>query len=245
MAKTKGHGNAHWGKDETILALNLYLKSSGKVPDKSSEDVIVLSNLLRNNPFHPREKRKDSFRNPDGVVFKVQNLRAVHTKKGLTNVSKMDIKVWEEYGHRPKDVAKLAAQIEEAISDLPEVEAQARTNEDYSTFEEGRLLLKLHSYRERNQGVKKALLEQRQAERMLKCEICDAPPQFDTGPLSLAEFEAHHIRPLSDYDETPKGTTIRDLALLCANCHRLTHRLFAEERTWLPIRVIREKLGYS
>jgi hypothetical protein len=29
MAVTQGHGNPNWTRDETILALDLYLKSSG------------------------------------------------------------------------------------------------------------------------------------------------------------------------------------------------------------------------
>lgn len=71
MAVTKGHGNPKWGKDETILALNLYFKFLDKPPSKSNEYVIALSNLLRSNPFHSREKGKNSFRNPDGIAFKV------------------------------------------------------------------------------------------------------------------------------------------------------------------------------
>ncbi len=34
MAVTQGHGNPHWTRDETLLAVALYLAVDGKVPSR-------------------------------------------------------------------------------------------------------------------------------------------------------------------------------------------------------------------
>lgn len=93
MAVTHGHGNPHWTRDEVILALDLYFDCKGKVPGAADPRVQELSEVLRAFPHHGASARKDSFRNPDGVAFKLQNIRQVATGKGLGNVSKADREV--------------------------------------------------------------------------------------------------------------------------------------------------------
>src|SRR5581483_8043912 len=98
MAVTHGHGNPAWTRDEIILALDLYLDCQGHIPSSSDPRVLALSELLRSFPYHSRAARQASFRNTDGVSFKLQNLRQVATGKGLGNVSNMDRAVWKEFG---------------------------------------------------------------------------------------------------------------------------------------------------
>ena len=86
MARTDGHGNPHWSSDETVLALELYLQHADQVPGPHDPRVVQLSKTLRQLPIHPAAARKDTFRNPEGVAFKLQNLRSVATGKGLQNV---------------------------------------------------------------------------------------------------------------------------------------------------------------
>jgi 5-methylcytosine-specific restriction protein A len=43
-------------------------------------------------------------------------------------------------------------------------------------------------------------------------------------------MEVHHIKPLSTLNPGGK-TTLDDLALLCANCHRMVHA----QRPWLSM----------
>ena len=83
MARTQGHGNPDWTRDETILALALYFDCGENVPSKSDPRVQQLSALLRGLPYHAEAARKETFRNPDGVGFKLHNLRSVATGKGL------------------------------------------------------------------------------------------------------------------------------------------------------------------
>src|SRR5437016_489117 len=98
MARTHGHGNPRWTRDEVILALDLYFKCGERIPSRDDARVQELSRLLRRLPHHEEESRKESFRNADGVAFKLQNLRQVATGRGLGNVSETDRVVWTEFG---------------------------------------------------------------------------------------------------------------------------------------------------
>ncbi|RQQ41635.1 hypothetical protein DF145_34655, partial [Burkholderia stagnalis] len=63
--------------------------------------------------------------------------------------------------------------------------------------------------------------------------LLDSPPLSTNTVLEEAHFEAHHIIPLSSTGI--RITRLSDLALLCANCHRLLHRAIAVEKRWLTV----------
>lgn len=89
---------------------------------------------------------------------------------------------------------------------------------------EGKQQLRAHRRRERSRFlVQKKLEEFRRVHGELQCEVC-ALSEFGQYPASLAAriFEVHHTSPLSSA-ATPRRTTLADLALLCANCHRAVH----------------------
>lgn len=111
MAVTKGHGNPKWTRDETILALELYLATSSQLPGPSDPRVVALSEELARFNWHPLTRRRDTFRNPDGVSFKLQNIRSVATGKGLGNTSEMDRSVWNEFAGNLAAVALEASRI--------------------------------------------------------------------------------------------------------------------------------------
>ncbi|HYC42293.1 MAG TPA: HNH endonuclease [Noviherbaspirillum sp.] len=228
MAKTTGHGNPNWTRDETILALDLYFDLNGKIPSGSDDRVQALSALLRRFPYHAEASRKDSFRNPDGVAFKLQNLRQVATGKGLGNVSEMDRRVWEEFGHLPsktKTAADLIRAGVKATAEEPEFED--------IEFTEGRIITALHGRRERNPNLRKRLLAQRKSKGALCCDMCGTAPLASNPDMQDAQFEAHHVVPLSVAGMTT--TRLSDLALLCACCHRLLHRAIASQKRWVTI----------
>ncbi|WP_411906054.1 HNH endonuclease [Rhizobium mayense] len=228
MAVTQGHGNPHWTRDETLLALDLYLTLKGQIPSSKASEILDLSILLRSLPYHAEAAKQPTFRNPAGVGFKLMNLRQVATGKGLGNVSNMDRQIWKEYAERPQEVHKLAAAIRAGIAlagseQLPDVEQE---------LPEGRLLTALHVRRERNPKVRKLLLDDRRSAG-LRCEICDlARPDLDE-PLQEAMFEAHHLVPLAEAGE--RKTKLADLALLCACCHRLLHRAMVSKTRWIGL----------
>jgi len=63
----------------------------------------------------------------------------------------------------------------------------------------------------------------RKANGMLKCEACGVSETDLPAKIGEGCFEVHHIAPLGQRTG-PIVTRIDDLALLCANCHRMIHR---------------------
>lgn len=94
----------------------------------------------------------------------------------------------------------------------------------YSAME-GCLQLKFHYRRERSRKLISLKKEQyKQSHGVLRCEICGLS-FVEIYPESLGEdfIEVHHKTPLSQLESTVK-TTLDDLILVCANCHRMIHR---------------------
>lgn len=234
MAVTHGHGNPDWTRDETLLALGLYFELGGSVPDSSDARIRELSACLRKIPYHSPAARRPSFRNPDGVSFKLQNLRQLATGRGLSNVSKVDRQIWKEYGARPDEAIRAAQKLKQAMLAL---EVLDPADGDDDEFAEGRLITALHYRRERDSRVRKRLLSSRKKSGKLRCDICNQSSRVATDAYHDAVFEAHHTVPLSSSGE--RITRLADVALLCANCHRLLHRAIKVEGRWISIQEAR------
>jgi 5-methylcytosine-specific restriction protein A len=239
MAVTQGHGNPDWTREETILALALYFELNKVVPSERHPAVQALSRLLRSLPYHASAARKESFRNPAGVSFKLQNLQSFETGRGLKNVSQMDRDVWAEFHRNPEEAQRLASLIGAEIGFL--TNNPTSTNDEDSEFYEGRLMTVLHKTRERDSRVRKRLLDFRSKNGPLNCDLCSCRPISGVPAFLDAIFEAHHLKPLSL--ELVKSTRLSDLALLCANCHRLVHRAISREKRWLTLEECKAALG--
>lgn len=86
------------------------------------------------------------------------------------------------------------------------------------TAPEGRRRLVLHLQRERNQTV---VRNKKKLAASLDCEIC----KFSFacyGSVASDYCEAHHLLPLAEVEHATE-TRMEDLAILCANCHRVVH----------------------
>jgi len=235
MAVTHGHGNPNWTRDETILALDLYFECDGHIPSSGDQRVHALSDLLRAFPHHSLAARKESFRNADGVAFKLQNLRQVATGQGLGNVSKMDQQVWQELGQHPQRTKELASLIRSGIK---VVEGVKEESPEYEVFAEGKVVTEAHLRRERNSTVRKKLIEQKKGNGGLCCEMCSCNPTVSSTAYSESMFEAHHVVPLASGQE--RTTRLKDIALLCANCHRMIHKAITLEKRWLSVAEAKE-----
>jgi 5-methylcytosine-specific restriction protein A len=232
MAVTRGHGNPDWTKDETILALDVYLQA-GKALQASDERVIELSSILNVFPWPEHIKRNDRFRNPDGVAFKLINLESVKTGRGLKNNSRLDRQVWADLSDKPHEVHALATQIRSALHAEREALDQPYIETDVEFFE-GRLLTEVHRRRERHPGIRRGLIMKRRKKGQLCCEICAWTYGLPGSVYEEAAFEAHHLRPLG-MQSRAGNTSLSEMALLCATCHRLVHRAIAFERRWLTL----------
>lgn len=234
MARTRGRGNPRWSREETILALDLYNQLDGQIPPLEDDRVQALSKYLRELPDQGVLSKNESFRNPDGVVFKLNNIRSVATGKGFKHTSLTDRAVWKELGGDPKRVALLAKQIRDGVTvTLSHPDKDDDENDVDEEFEEGRLLTKLHKSRERNRGIRKKLLKSRLKRGRLCCDICAAKSPTSDAKLEDAIFEGHHIVPIAQ--SMTRQTRIKDMALLCANCHKLLHRIMSKEKKWFTL----------
>lgn len=106
------------------------------------------------------------------------------------------------------------------LEDEPTVQDIIEIREDEQAYAEGRLVTRTVKQRQRSRTlVKDAKQHFLDEHGRLFCEACG----FDFGEFYNIDYiEAHHIRAIADYDEDDE-TVIEDLAMLCANCHRIIH----------------------
>ena len=89
---------------------------------------------------------------------------------------------------------------------------------------EGRILIKKHLIRERNQAlVKKKKRAVLSTTGTLTCEVCRFDFLETYAELGRGFAECHHLTSLALLTETTE-TKLEDLAIVCANCHRMLHR---------------------
>jgi predicted HNH restriction endonuclease len=89
---------------------------------------------------------------------------------------------------------------------------------------EGGRVLQSHYRRERSSLLRNRKLAQaREKDGLCVCSLCGITEESTyPKPLSSRIFEVHHKVPLSKAS-TPVRTTLDDLIVLCANCHRAVH----------------------
>ena len=106
---------------------------------------------------------------------------------------------------------------------------------------EGQVIYKLHKVIERDSSIvhqkKKLALVQR---GYLDCEVCQFNFEKFYGIFGKGYIECHHRTPLSKLKMEVK-TTLDDLALVCANCHRMLHKTIDT----LSIDDLRMKIKYA
>jgi len=240
--------NPKWHRDEIILALDLYFADSRGPIDKANPQIIELSTILNSLPLFPDKPDAEKFRNPNGVSLKLSNFLALdpsYNGKGMESFSKLDQEVFHEFSENRVRLHAIAAEIKKAALDqtlrakLYKVEDDDQTLTD--SVIEGQILYKLHKVRERDKDIVKA--KKQQALSMVGCLACEACV-FDFGKgygeIGFGYIECHHRTPLSTFKVQTK-TTLDDLALVCANCHRVLHRAIDT----LTVEDLKTKISYS
>lgn len=232
--------NPAWVKDELILALDLYLRRRGHIPSPRDADIVELSDLLNQLPIHTVRPDLEKFRNPNGVVLKITNFAALDPQypgAGMSRGSRMDALVWDRYADRQGELRGVADEIR-ALADSPLLPAIPEPDETEIEADEGRLLVRVHMVRERDRTLvqrKKAYAFARQGS--LPCEVCGFDFAASYGELGEQFIEAHHVVPLAQAGVST--TRLADLALVCANCHRMLHRA----NPWISPSQLRERMG--
>ena len=234
--------NPSWTRDELILALDLYFRVSPRHTSPEHVEITALSSILKRLPFHPLSNREKNFRSPDSVYLKLCNFLHLDPeylqegKIGLNAGSKLDREVWDRYTTARHELASLAAAIKSNFNNLePDSIASGMESDD---FPEGRILQRTHQLRERNTVlIRRKKLWTRENHGHLYCSVCGFDFEEKYGSLGNDFIECHHIQPLSSLNAETK-TKLADLALVCANCHRMLHRI----RPWISIDELRSRL---
>lgn len=218
--------NPNWTRDEIILALHLYMTAERRQLDKSHPRVIELSKTLNRLPVHSKDQRNAEFRNPTGVSMKLGNIRAIDPEfegAGLSRGSKLEAEVWAEF---EGDLYRLAAVAESIVANIKvaEPESQYSAELDNEEFAEGKVLTRVHKARERSRtAIEKKKASVLKQTGTLACEACGFDFRKVYGDLGEGFAECHHTVPVSQLKAGQK-TSLKDLSILCANCHRMIHK---------------------
>jgi 5-methylcytosine-specific restriction protein A len=225
--------NPSWTRDELILALDLYFREPSARGSKSHPAVHKLSDLLNRLPIHTGDNRHEKFRNPNGVGMKLGNFLRYDPEyggAGLSRGNRLEGDVWNEFAHDRDRLRKVASAIGEFALAPPE-DFETVDSDEIEEAYEGGLLTRVHRVRERQPALVKAKKDRVLREwGKLGCEACGFDFETVYGPLGAGFAECHHTKPLSDLKPSQK-TRLVDLAILCANCHRMIHR----RRPWLSV----------
>ena len=233
----------NWTRDETILALDLYLRMRESGVSKSKGEIEELSNFLQTLPIHPIYDRPTNFRNRASVSMKMNNFQSldpaytVDGRRGFRNRNKIDQFVWDDFIDDEEYLRKVA----NAIRENSGITAPALDEDesDRGDITEGKLLQRTHWYRERNRSVVKRKKAQAQKRfGRLSCEVCNFTfSEFYDSEIGDGVIDCHHKVPLSEISPGTR-TKLSDLALVCSNCHRMLHK--GENKKYLALGRLKE-----
>lgn len=232
----KSKRNPNWSRDELILALDFYVKNRGKSFEDTSEEVQRLAREVNAVGRALGLTGSDTFRNAVGASMKLQNFRSRDPDvdaKGLSRGNRLEQVLMDEFVADPAKLASVADAIR-AIVKLGEMPLASMAADEVDA-QEGRVLTRLHTYRERDRKIVKRKKDSfRKKHGALFCEVCNFDFSSKYGERGANFIECHHTKPVSELMPGEK-TKLADLALLCANCHRMIHAA----RPWWSIEELR------
>jgi HNH endonuclease len=158
-----------------------------------------------------------------GVIYLGQIVNEIETEYIKNHVSeKIELSV--------KNPGKFSPKVQESekeyIRFLNEIilRDEKKLNLEFYAAEEGERFLKSHIKIERS----KKIVRLKKQSAMLKlghlsCEVCGFNFFMFYGAIGQDFCEVHHRSALHE-QSSPVRTSLEDLAILCANCHRMIHR---------------------
>ncbi len=160
-----------------------------------------------------------------GNACKIENIA------NIGNVDELLFDIWQRFNEHfvfteQKSASTIAALINEIETSNPDL-----------TVTEGELRLVAHLVKERNQKIVREKKQQAINNNSLHCEVCtfSFPKTFHSNFI-----ECHHRTPIGQFGV--RETTLDDLALVCANCHRMLHTKF--DKRFLSIIELGERIKY-
>lgn len=119
----------------------------------------------------------------------------------------------------PQFIERAVGFVLDVARSLPDAKDSGSPAEVYPRCE-NRTWVKVHLRRERS-GYLAAECKNRDDYR---CQVCRLKFATKYGPLGEGFAEAHHRKPLASLSDTVT-TKLEDLITVCANCHRMLHRM--------------------
>ncbi|WP_328771314.1 HNH endonuclease [Streptomyces sp. NBC_00286] len=238
-----------WTEDELVLAGALVVKNGWRELRTGDREVQELSELLRSLPIHsPETLALPEFRSPNSVSRKTTDFA---TNYGPypgrpTRCGEPTLQMIKAFTERESEMLQAAQAIEEGIGSgelhlLPQQPDEV--DDEGFTAIEGRLLVRRALARERDPKLRKQKIDQVRSDgRPLECEVCEFDFARIYGDLGEGYIEVHHVIPL--HISGTRKTKLKDLACVCANCHRMCHRSRPGE-SWRTPDALREEIRKS
>lgn len=217
------------------------MRNPGSPPGKESPEVASLSALLNKMHRLSGTVAATTLRNANGVYMKLMNLRSLDPqflaqgKSGLGAGGKLEKNVWDQFYGRTSQLSAEANEIRTAIEKADERFVAKLPSVETYVGEEGGFTIRLHKRYERDRKLIALKKAEAQKASTLRCEVCNFDFHEAYGELGSGFIEVHHTKPVHQMKASGK-TLLSDLALLCANCHRMAHR----KRTPLTLAELRK-----
>ncbi len=144
-----------------------------------------------------------------GNVCKIENI------SNVGNIDELQFDIWQKFEEYFVPSEQQSATTTSAIINELQI-----TNPELSVSE-GELRLVAHLVKERNRKIVKEKKQQAIKSNTLYCEVCTFSFQ-ETYQFNF--IECHHLSPIGQ--PGIRVTKLKDLALVCANCHRMLHTKF-------------------
>lgn len=111
-----------------------------------------------------------------------------------------------------------------SVTVLTEAEALPPTEFEEVVGIEGKLLTRIHTYKERDPKLAAMAKKHYKKENggKLICSACKMDPVALYGPKGERCIEAHHKTPIEEL-QPDSVTKVSDLEMVCASCHRVIH----------------------
>jgi predicted HNH restriction endonuclease len=112
----------------------------------------------------------------------------------------------------------------QVIDRRKEAEESIADEDDESAFPEGGERFGWHRHLERDAKIaRKAKANRFLKTAKLECDVCSMDFAQKYGERGEGFIEAHHTKPVASLNGKDK-TKVRDIALVCSNCHRMLHK---------------------
>jgi hypothetical protein len=110
-----------------------------------------------------------------------------------------------------------------SVTELDKAESMPEADGEDLYGKEGRLLMRMHTYKERDKKFAAMVKKAAKKAGKLVCEACGMDPvKRYGGSAGERAVEAHHKIPVEEL-LADSITRVEDMAIICASCHRVVH----------------------